>query len=94
VRGYASEQQEMASRTAAFARFEWPDFAVRNLKLTGFVLLDLPDGSTVAQLAADDNLSDAWSVGALGIFQFGAPRSEFGSLSQTAGALVKVRRYF
>jgi hypothetical protein len=94
VRGYASEQQEMASRTAAFAHFDWPDFGIRNLQLTGLVLLDLPDGSGVAQLAADDNLSDAWSVGALGIFQFGALRSEFGSLSQTAGVLLKVRRYF
>jgi hypothetical protein len=94
VRAYANEQQEMVSRHAAFLRGDWPDFLVHDLELTGFVLVNLQDGSGIAQTTTDYYLSNAWTLGALVSVAFGGSRSEFGSLPQAASFLGKVTRYF
>jgi hypothetical protein len=94
IRGYAAEQQEPASQHYAFLRLDWPDFAVRDLELTGLVLLNLQDGSALAQLNADYYLSSKWTVGVLVAVNLGPSRSEFGSLPDAVSALFKVSRYF
>ena len=94
IRGYAAEQQEPASQHYAFFRANWPDFGVRDLELTGLVLLNLQDGSALVQVNADYYLSSRWTVGVLVAVNIGAGRSEFGSLPDAVGALFKVSRYF
>jgi hypothetical protein len=94
IRGYAAEQQQPASQHYAFLRLDWPDFAVRDLELTGLVLLNLQDGSALTQLNADYYLSSKWTVGVLVAVNLGLSRSEFGSLPDAVSALFKVSRYF
>src|SRR5215813_11990957 len=94
IRGYAAEQQQPASQHYAFLRLDWPDFAVHDLELTGLVLLNLQDGSALAQLNADYYLSSRWTVGILVAVNMGPGRSEFGSLPDAVSALFKVSRYF
>src|SRR5215472_12155906 len=94
IRGYAAEQQQPASQHYAFLRVNWPDFAVRDLELTGLVLLNLQDGSALTQLNADYYLSSKWTVGVLVAVNLGPGRSEFGSLPDAVSALFKVSRYF
>ena len=94
IRGYAAEQQQPASQHYAFLRLDWPDFAVRDLELTGLVLLNLQDGSALTQLNADYYLSSKWTVGVLVAVNLGPSRSEFGSLPDAVSALFKVTHYF
>lgn len=94
IRGYAADQQEPMARGSLFLRADWRDALVRNLNLTSFVDTDLYDGSGLAQLAADYNLSPQWTVGALVDVSFGQRRSNFGSLPQGVAALAKIMRYF
>jgi hypothetical protein len=94
IRGYAAEQQEPASQHYAFLRADWPDFGVRDLELTGLVLLNLQDASALAQLNADYYLSSKWTVGLLMAVNLGPGRSEFGSLPDAVSALFKVSHYF
>jgi hypothetical protein len=94
IRGYAAEQQEPASQHYAFLRANWPDFGVRDLELTGLVLVNLQDGSAFVQVNADYYLSSRWTVGALVAGNMGPRRSEFGSLPGAVSALLKVSWYF
>ena len=94
IRGYAAEQQQPASQHYAFLRANWPDFGVRDLELTGLVLLNLQDASALAQLNADYYLSSKWTVGVLVAANLGPSRSEFGSLPDAVSALFKVSHYF
>ena len=94
IRGYAAEQQEPASQHYAFFRANWPDFGIRDLELTGLVLLNLQDASALAQLNADYYLSSKWTVGLLMAVNLGPGRSEFGSLPDAVSALFKVSHYF
>jgi hypothetical protein len=93
IRSYALDQQDPLSRHTLFARADWVDAFVPKLELTALVNADLYDGSALLQLTADYYLSDSWTVGALAMTNLGAARSDFGSLPQAAGFLVKVVRY-
>jgi len=93
IRAYANDQQEQLSRSAAFLRADWVDAFVPKLELSGFIYSDLLDGSGRLQLSADYQLSDHWTVGALVLTDFGARRSEFGSLPQAGSVLLKLVRY-
>jgi len=93
IRGYAVDQQEQLGRSAAFLRADWVDAFVPKLELSGFVYTDLLDGSARLQLTADYHLSDRWTAGALVLADFGARRSDFGSLPQAGSVLLKLVRY-
>ena len=94
IRSYALDQQEPVARQSAFLRADWVDAFVPNLELTGFLDVDLYDGSSLAQLTADYYLSNAWTVGAIASADLGGARSERGSLPQAASVLLKLVRYF
>ena len=94
IRAYANERQEPLQRQAVFLRGDWVDFLVPKLELTGFVLADTHDGSTLMQLQADYAYTDNWSFGALAAATTGGRRSNFGSLPQGASVLLKATRYF
>jgi len=94
IRSYALDQQEPVGRHSAFLRADWVDAFIPQLELTGFVDVDLHDGSCLVQLTADYYLSNAWTVGAQANADLGGARSEFGSLPQAASLLLKLVRYF
>src|SRR6185437_4042841 len=94
TRAYAVDQQEQSTEQAAFVRADWTDAFGLNLELSGFVNVDLRDGSGQAQAEADYYLSNAWTLGLLAAGDFGSPRSDFGSLPTSYSVLVSVRRYF
>ncbi len=94
VRAYASDRQEPLSRHGVFLRADWVDFLVPKLELTGFVLADARDGSTLLQLEADYARTDLWSFGALAGGTTGGRHSSLGSLPTGASVLFKATRYF
>jgi len=94
IRSYAADQQEPVSRHSIFLRADWTDAFVPDLDLTGFVNIDLYDGSGFAQVTADYHLSDNWTVGGLAAGAFGGKRSDFGSLPTAASLMVHINRYF
>jgi hypothetical protein len=94
IRSYALDQQEPVGQHSAFLRADWVDAFIPDLELTGFVDVDLYDGSCLVQLTADYYLSNAWTVGALATADLGGARSEYGSLPQAASVLLKLVRYF
>jgi hypothetical protein len=93
VRQYAADQQDLISRHFAFLRMDWVDAFVPKLEVSGFAETDLADGSTRLQVGADYYLSDRWTVGALILIDSGGRHSDFGSLPQAGGVLLKVVRY-
>ncbi len=94
IRGYASDRQEPLQRHSVFARADWVDFLVPHLELSGFVLADASDGSTLMQLEANYARTDLWSFGAIAGGTTGGRRSNFGSLPRAASVLFKATRYF
>ena len=94
IRSYALDQQEPIARQSAFLRADWVDAFVPKLELSGFVDVDLYDGSSLVQLTADYYVSNTWTVGALAAADLGGARSERGSLPQAASVLLKLVRYF
>jgi len=94
IRSYALDQQEPLSRHSAFLRADWVDAFIPHLEITGFTNADLYDGSSLVQVEADYYVSNAWTVGAQGSAYLGSRRSDFGSLPQREGFLLKVARYF
>jgi hypothetical protein len=94
IRGYALDQQEQGTEQAAFIRADWTDAFGLKLELSGFVNVDLLDGSGQAQGEAEYYLSNAWTVGLLAAGDFGSTRSDFGSLPTAYSVLFSVRRYF
>lgn len=93
IRSYAQDQQEPMSRHTAFLRADWVDAFVTDLELTALANVDLQDGSGLVQATADYYLSRRWTVGAQASFTFGTRHSEFGSLPQAGGILLRVVRY-
>jgi len=93
IRAYAQDQQDPISQHTGFVRADWTDAFITDLELTALASVDLQDGSGVAQATADYFLSRAWTVGGLASFTFGGRRSDFGSLPQAAGVLVRLIRY-
>ncbi|HEV2268888.1 MAG TPA: hypothetical protein VGR92_05465 [Steroidobacteraceae bacterium] len=94
IRGYAQDQQEQSTEQAAFVRADWTDALGLKLELSGFADVDLRDGSGQAQGEADYYLSDAWTLGLLAAGDFGARKSDFGSLPSACSILLSARRYF
>jgi hypothetical protein len=94
IRSYALDQQEQSTEQAAFVRADWTDAFGLNLELSGFVDVDLRDGSGQAQGEIDYYLSDTWTLGLLAAGDFGSPRSDFGSLPTAYSILLSLRRYF
>lgn len=94
VRAYAADRQEPLQRRSVFLRVDWVDFLVPKLGLTGFVLADASDGSTLVQLEANYARTDLWSFGVLATGTTGGRRSNFGSLPQAGAILFKATRYF
>jgi hypothetical protein len=94
VRGYALDQQEQSTEQAAFVRADWTDAFGLTLELSGFVNVDLHDGSGLAQGEANYYLSNSWTVGILAAGNFGSARSDFGSLPASYSVLLSLRRYF
>ncbi|HTY68697.1 MAG TPA: hypothetical protein VMH36_18740 [Alphaproteobacteria bacterium] len=94
VRSYAAEQQDPLTEHSLFLRADWVDAFIPRLELTGFINMDLYDGSSLVQVTADYYLSNAWTVGGLMIADVGGKRSDFGSLPQSTSVLLKLARYF
>jgi len=94
VRAYAADRQEPLQRHSVFLRADWVDFLVPKLELTGFVLADATDGSTLWQLEGDYAHTDLWSFGVLAGGTTGGRHSNFGSLPRGASVLFKATRYF
>ena len=84
----------IAGVATIFLRGDWTDFLVPKLELTGFVLADAGDGSTLFQLEADYSASDRWKFGVLAGGTTGGRRSDYGSLPRAASVLFKATRYF
>lgn len=93
LRSYAQDQQEPTSRHTAFLRLNWVDAFVPHLELTALASIGLRDGSGLAQATADYYGSRSWTVGALIGGTFGGRQTDFGSLPQSASALVRFIRY-
>jgi hypothetical protein len=94
VRGFANDQQQPWARQHVFLRADWSDALVSHLELSGFAFVNLYDGSTLTQLAANYYLTDAWTLGAYASASLGASRSEYGSTPQAAGIILQLQRYF
>lgn len=93
IRSYALDQQEPMSQHSAFLRADWVDAFVPDLEITALAGVDLQDGSGLVQATADYYLSRNWTVGGLASFTYGTRRSEFGSLPQAGGILLRLVRY-
>lgn len=94
VRGFAAAGQQPMTRHQAFLRADWPDAFVVHLELTALAFVNLYDGSTLAQLSASYDVSDAWTLRAYVSTNIGAKRSERGSVPQAASAILQLVRYF
>ena len=94
IRSYALDRQDPLTRHSLFARADWVDAFIRHLELTGFVNVDMYDGSGLAQIAADYFASSRWTVGVQASVSAGGARSDFGSLPQRGSMLFKLARYF
>jgi hypothetical protein len=81
-------------RQEVFVRATWTDAFVADLDLTAFSFVDLYDGSTLSQIAANYYLSKTWTLGAYLSANLGSPRSERGSFPQQASATLQLVRYF
>jgi hypothetical protein len=93
IRDYAADQQQPINRHSVFLRVDWTDALIPKLELSGFVDVDVHDGSSLLQLGADYYLSDHWTVGGLLIGYAGARRTDFGSLPIAATWLLDFARY-
>jgi hypothetical protein len=94
VRGFASAQQQPLTRHQAFVRADWTDAFVVHLELTAIAFVNLYDGSTLSQLAASYDVSDAWTLRAYLSGNIGGGRSERGSFPQAASVILQAVRYF
>ena len=94
IRDYALDQQEPVSRHNAFLRMDAVDAFIPKLEITGFASIDLHDGSSLMQVAADYYVSNLWTVGAQATGNLGGVRTQYGSLPQAASLLVRLVRYF
>lgn len=94
VRGFAAAEQQPLTRHQAFLRADWQDAFVVHLELTALAFVNLYDGSTLAQLSASYDVSDAWTVRAYVSANIGGARSERGSAPQAASAILQLVRYF
>lgn len=93
VRSYAADQGEPLAQSQIFLRTAWTDAFIPDLELDALAGISQVDDSTQFQATATYFLSDHWTVGALGLFNAGSKRSNYGSLPQDESLLLKVTRY-
>lgn len=94
IRGYAGDRQDPISRHQAFVRADWAEpFHILHSDINAYVMTDLMDGSSMAQLGASYDLSDSWSLGAYVTGSTGGKRTDWGSLRSSASAIVQIVRY-
>lgn len=94
IRDFANAEQEPVTRQQAFFRADWTDAFIADLELTAIAFVDLYDGSTLTQLAAQYYLSDAWTISGYFSANLDGKRTERGSFPQAASATLSLRRYF
>ena len=94
VRGVVGDQQQPITQQQIFARADASDAFVEHLELGGFAMVNLYDGSALAQLYASYNISDNLSAGAYVSGNLGGARSEWGSYSRETSVIFQVARYF
>ncbi len=93
IREYALDQRQPISQHSGFLRADWVDAFVPDLELTALTNLDLQDRSGLVQVTADYYLSRVWTIGGLASFSFGTRHSDFGSLPQAGGVLLRLVRH-
>lgn len=94
IRGYASDQQQPMSRHQAFLRADWSEpFHIEHTDLSGFVMSDLVDGSSIGQVSFGYDISDHWSAGIYATGNIGGRRSEWGSLRNAGSFTLQIARY-
>jgi len=93
IRSYMQDQQEPETRHSAFLRADWVDAFVTDLEITALASINLQDGSGLMQATADYYVSRSWTVGGQATVTFGGRNSDFGSLPQAGGILLRVVRY-
>lgn len=94
MRAYALDQQVPLARQSAFLRADWVDAFIPNLEITGFISTDVYDRSSLIQASVEYYISRSWTIGTQVNANAGSRHSDFGSLPQSVGALVKLARYF
>jgi len=94
IRAYALDRQVPLARQSTFLRVDRPDAFIPNLEISGLINIDLYDGSSLIQASADYYISRSWTIGAQVNANAGRRHSDFGSLPQSVGALIKLARYF
>jgi hypothetical protein len=94
IRGFANVQQQPLTRHQVFLRATWTDAFVSHLELGALAFFNLYDGSSLTQLSASYDVSDAWTVRGYLTANAGSKRSERGSAPQAASATLQLVRYF
>jgi hypothetical protein len=94
IRSYALDRQDPLARHSTFLRADWADAFISDLEITALVNTDVYDGSSLVQMGADYYFSNAWTASAQVNVNLGTRRSDFGSLSQSFGMLLRIARYF
>jgi len=94
IRGFASDRQDPIGRHRLFVRADWSEpFHILHTDISAYVMTSPADGSFTSQIGASYDLSDQWSLGAYVSATGGGRRSEWGSLSGAASAIVQLVRY-
>lgn len=93
VRRYAKEQQEPLTSHELFVRADLARGLVRDLQLGALAVIDLLDGSTLAQLSANYSVNDAWTVSAFATASLGDRASDYGSLPQALSGSLQLTWY-
>lgn len=94
VRGYANFNQDPLARQSLFVRAQWDQAGLRDLYLSGFVNLNLEDGSRLAQLGAEYRAGSANRFRVAGVVLSGRARSEFGSAQNRFDLVAACTHYF
>ena len=94
IRSYAQSADDPISRNQLFLRADWPDFAVKDLELSGFVVNNPADGSLYVQAEADYYLNPRTTLGLRAADAVGTSHSEWGSVPQALSLTARLVRYF
>lgn len=94
IREYVGDRQDPISRHRLFVRADWVEpFHILHADLNAYVMTSPTDGSCTGQIGASYDLSDQWSLGAYVSASSGGRKSEWGSLTGAASAIVQIVRY-
>lgn len=93
VRRYAKDQQEPLTSHELFVRADLARCLVRDLQLGALAVIDLLDGSTLAQLSANYSINDVLTVSAFATASLGDRASDYGSLPQALSGSLQLTWY-